>query len=1118
MKQVSDYAARQAAVDPRRSFIVQAPAGSGKTELLTDRMLALLATVQRPEQLLAITFTKKAAAEMRDRVFRKLEAAKGPAPTEAHLQQSWQLAQAVLQKDAQENWQLLRNPARLKIQTIDAFCQALLRQTPSLSGVGASLEPSDAADSLFASTAQALLERIDQEPCIQAVLQHLDVQLPRFEQLMISMLHKRQIWLPLVQNPVASLSTMVETLYSVVTTQLQALQQAFPATAIADIGDLVRRIAYHQPADSPYAPWAQWQQGQALGTTIDDLPYWEGLSHFMLTQKGGLRKQADAKVSAPLSKEEKAYVKQWLSQFSDQPALLQGLWQTQCLPHRLVDSAQLDVMSQFFQCLRLLEATLQDTFRTEGTLDFTEMAQRALQALGNAQAPSELLLKIDMDLRHILIDEFQDTNIAQKTLLTQLCSGWERHDGRTLFLVGDPMQSIYRFRNAEVALFLDIAEKAQRNQDLPESEQRGVIGEVVMHYLQLCENFRSDAGIIDWVNLNFSQVFPEADTPELGGIRYSPSQAFRPVGADPAVQAYPFYYAKTPDDALADHCPGMCYDNREQADRMMAEHTVALIREAQQRGHGVAVLVRSRSHVDTLYPLLREAGVPVRAVNMEPLGHRPEVQDLLQLLRALTHEGDRLAWLSVLRAPFCGFDLPSLSLLFEANTQQSVPSILRQRLADAEWCQAHLSEDARTRLHWVGQLLLQSHLEDDSLGARGERLWQQLGGDALYAQPAARKNVQTLLNVVDDIAQYGLLDLTLLEEKIKDLYAEPDTAPNAVSLMTMHAAKGLEFDEVILYGLHKIPRVDTGELLEIESDRGRLLMGLIKEKATGEEDRITRLIRQRNHMRAAYEEQRLFYVACTRAKKRLHMPYLQAVDSDPSSRSMLRFLRALPPGAVVHSHQPATVTSQPTPHGFQWHRPLLQRYTQAYLRQQQRHLPEATATLSPRWVFDNGSAAAEGTVVHHCLEQLGRQGLVPDSFQRWRPMVQYTLQTLGVDSDTLAASTDRVMQLMDTLLHNERVRTLIQHPNAKREWVLHNSDGQHKVIDVVLFEPEADVIVDYKTNAPNTDESPDAFAQRLIQSYSDQLRHYAQWVQALRQRPVKAVLFALQTQQWIEVL
>ena len=110
---IADQAQRSAAIDPSRSFIVQAPAGSGKTELLIQRYLALLGRVEKPQQILAITFTRKAAAEMRNRLLEALGTAQNECPAEAHKAHTWQLASLALQRDQELGWNLLNNPALL---------------------------------------------------------------------------------------------------------------------------------------------------------------------------------------------------------------------------------------------------------------------------------------------------------------------------------------------------------------------------------------------------------------------------------------------------------------------------------------------------------------------------------------------------------------------------------------------------------------------------------------------------------------------------------------------------------------------------------------------------------------------------------------------------------------------------------------------------------------------------------------------------------------------------------------------------------------------------------------------------------------------------------------------
>src|SRR5436190_22069795 len=130
---IADQKQRDDALDPSRSYIVQAPAGSGKTELLIQRFLALLGRVERPEEIAAITFTIKAAAEMRQRVFPALAAARGKARPEApHEARTWDLARAALERNDSLGWKLEESADRLRVQTIDALCASLTRQMPVL--------------------------------------------------------------------------------------------------------------------------------------------------------------------------------------------------------------------------------------------------------------------------------------------------------------------------------------------------------------------------------------------------------------------------------------------------------------------------------------------------------------------------------------------------------------------------------------------------------------------------------------------------------------------------------------------------------------------------------------------------------------------------------------------------------------------------------------------------------------------------------------------------------------------------------------------------------------------------------------------------------------------------
>src|SRR5690606_3973043 len=187
-RQPSDHAARARALDPAASFLVQAPAGSGKTELLTDRILALLAIVNRPEEIVAITFTRKAASEMHSRVLGKLRTGLGPEPDEAHRKNSWRLARQAMRRDAEQGWHLLDYPARLSIRTIDSFCSWLVRGMPWLSALGGLPAVTDNAAAHYEAAARATLALADDMSEVASFLAHMDVDTRAAQSLIASML------------------------------------------------------------------------------------------------------------------------------------------------------------------------------------------------------------------------------------------------------------------------------------------------------------------------------------------------------------------------------------------------------------------------------------------------------------------------------------------------------------------------------------------------------------------------------------------------------------------------------------------------------------------------------------------------------------------------------------------------------------------------------------------------------------------------------------------------------------------------------------------------------------------------------------------------------------------
>ena len=197
-----DSSVRQQAIDPTRSFCVSAPAGSGKTELLTQRLLALLARVDKPEQVLAITFTRKAASEMVQRVLEKLDQARQNVPVSAEYElQTRELALAVVDHAARKKWRL--DDTTLNIRTIDSFCHELTRQMPILSGTGGVVEPVDNALPLYEEAVRQFLTQAGEGASgerIIELLRHFDNRWTRASELLVALLGRRGDWADVVNQ------------------------------------------------------------------------------------------------------------------------------------------------------------------------------------------------------------------------------------------------------------------------------------------------------------------------------------------------------------------------------------------------------------------------------------------------------------------------------------------------------------------------------------------------------------------------------------------------------------------------------------------------------------------------------------------------------------------------------------------------------------------------------------------------------------------------------------------------------------------------------------------------------------------------------------------------------
>ena len=1121
-----DVAARTLALDVGRSFIVQAPAGSGKTELLIQRFLALLARVSWPEEVVAITFTRKAAAEMRTRVLEALNDARAGAVTPSqHARVTLELARGVLTADAQRSWGLTINPARLRIQTIDSLCHSLVAQMPLLSRLGSMPVAEEDADEVYREAARETLAQLE-EPAwstqVAALLRHLDNDTLRAEALLARLLARRDQWLR--HHRSFDRGELSRALANLVRDRLRQARDAFPAELVSELLVCLRYAAAHL-ARTRQAPAVAGESAALPGTEPEDLPRWREIVHLLLTPKNEVRQTADKRVGFPAAMEKgasaverqrrtraKQRVEALYQRVAALPSLAAALVEVKLLPAAEYSEEQSRLIEALAALLPLALAQLELAFRARRAIDFTQLLLAANQALGDPQAPTELGLALDFRIRHLLIDEFQDTSLSQYELMLRLTAGWQQDDGRTLFVVGDPMQSIYRFREAEVGLFL--------------RARRDGIGGVALEPLNLTRNFRSQRGIVDWVNRVFEQVLPAHEDPAGGSVPFSPSVATCPA---------------LPGEPVTIH--GLCGGREAEAQRVVELVASALAEDPSQ---SVAVLVRSRNHLSHIAPGLKVAGLRFRAIEIEPLAHRPAVQDVHALTRALLHPADRAAWLSVLRAPWCGLALLDLETL----VGEARDGVLWVQMTDPDVI-GRLTPDGQTRAARLVDALApaREHRGRGTLRRRIEGAWLRVGGPASVQERTDLDDVRVYLDLVEKLERGGDLDdLAGLEYELAKLYALPDVnASERLHVMTIHKAKGLEFDTVILPGLGSGVRPDDSDLLRwIERPRGRegsdLLLAAIG--ARGSEDDevyacVTRLLRQHQEL----EDGRLLYVAATRARRRLHLLAQlrteRALPGQVPVRAPLRsaLLSKLWPAlqtdferAAAQAGEPSTsalATGAPDPMSYplrrlapHWSFPELPQPVQWRPARQEEEIREAAVEFS--WA---GEAARHiGTVVHRFLQRIAEEGL--DAWDgrgvdAMDDVLGLALKQEGVLAAERETALARVRQALTGVLADPRGRWILsgEHEDAHSEHRLTGElDGAFA--NIVLdrtFVDRSGVrwIVDYKTGVHEGGDL-DAFLDRERERYRDQLERYAALLARIEMRPIRLGLYFPLLRGWRE--
>ena len=1068
-----DAAARAGAIDPSRSVLLEAPAGSGKTSVLTRRFLRLLTTVEEPGQILAITFTRKAAAEMRARVIRALRGEF--AATDPEAAELTALAEAALAHGAARGWTIAKQPQSLRIQTIDAFNYWLASQLPVASHAGGVLNVTESAAELYQRAARRALLAAEADsalaPDAQLLFERADNHWLYLERLIAQMLGERGHWLPFVtrEEPQALCRQVNESLTNLARAHLAALCALIPQE--------LRRRAQRLPGCGP------------LGPDPGELVHWKHFAHLVLTKDDWRRQLIAHRLGAgfadPHVCQQLRDLIDALRQLAGARAALLALKRAPAVRLAAADTAAIEALSRI---LARAAAELHAEFAHAQRVDHTYITGAARQALTEGGEPTDLALRAGLALRHILVDEFQDTSLSQVQLLEALTIGWEEGDGRTLFVVGDAMQSIYRFREAEVGLFL--------------RARAAGIGQVKLNPLRLLRNFRAVPELVQFTNEVFAQVFAQEDDRRTGAVSYRASLATLP--AAPPLSA-PVSLRLFPQGEGVEAAA-------------IAEH-LARLRQLDP-GSRAAVLVVAHAHAVPIVEALTARGVPSCAVDLVPLRERMVVRDLVQLARALFDLSDRAAWLAVLRAPWCGARLRTLTALSAVNDRELIWEALgnSERLARCE-------PDDRPRLARLRAIL------GDAIAERGEipvtdwleRTWLRLGASDAYQAGElvdARTFFAALAARAAALEWQGPEDFAAL---LEHLYSAPRDGDNPVQVMTSHRAKGLEFEHVVVPALQRATRGAERRLLrwvDLPGDarESDLLISPSPPVGAQEDSDLNEFIRELIRQRDAHERCRLMYVAATRARRTLWLSGAPPTSADGSEKPDRRSMLAILWPALAHrfeaveSAQPKAAAATVVPLtrlSADWEPPTLPAAVPVT------QLPRAWIASEPlefSWVRETQRHI--GTVVHAWLLRLARASRLPlaADLEQEHAGVLAQLERLGVPLGERARAGSVIVTALRQTLSDERGRWILSgaHQGAHSEWELSGVTAgrlRNVRIDRSFIDGAGTRwVIDYKTSVHEGSDLEGFLAQE-VERYRPQLAAYVELAQALGSEPVRAALY-----------
>ena len=861
---------QQKVIDLReRNILVNAAAGSGKTAVLVERILQLISEGEHPldvDQLLVVTFTRAAAAQMKERLNRALLEKLEKDPDNEHLQR-----QTTLIHHAQ-------------ITTIDGFCSYVIRNYFQK----IDLDPG------FRITDEGEQKLMMQDVLAQVLEEEYDKKTPEFIQLAESLDSGRsddrledtvlklyslsqshpwpEVWLQDCLKPY-EVNTVEELLTAEWIGQVKLRTKELLKEALS-INERAREISMAEGGPSQYL-----EALEADREFLEEAVALEGYDHLQLLLKGWKPKALSRKSVPGMLEEKKLKVQELRSQ------------EKELIQEKIAAAFYRDTPEEILKKLKMAKpavqglVTLTEQFsrrffmakQEKNLLDFSDVEHLALQALihreeNGSEERTDAARELSGQYAQIMIDEYQDSNLVQEKILTAVSR--ESQGIHNLFMVGDVKQSIYKLRLARPELFMEKYD----NYTLEDGDCQRV---------NLHRNFRSRTQVIESVNRIFSRIM----TKSLGGISYDPSVYLYPGAKWKDASAHDYgteillVEKDTPEakeTASARELEAILAADRIR--KMVGKETILDRKTGEKRTvrYGdIVILLRSlKGWSDVFAQVLKSRGISSRSVSRVGYFSAPEVMTVLSFLRILDNPRQEIPMASVLTSPIVGLDADELARIKNCAPKEPL-YVCAGKYPDSPGCETVLAEKLRTfRIVYEN---LRGKISYMTVRELLTCLYEETGYlDMVTTMPAGEQRRANLLMLVEKAAEYektsysGLFHFVRYIDSLKKYEVDFGEAQSGgedadmVRVMSIHNSKGLEFPVVIVAGMGKnFNLTDTREMVALHPDLGIGMPCIDTQLRTCEETLYHRVIQNVLREETLGEELRILYVAMTRAEQKL---------------------------------------------------------------------------------------------------------------------------------------------------------------------------------------------------------------------------------------------------------